>query len=61
MLFRSYEVKRYEGKIASGNILISVHCAERDECRRVKDVFQRAGAEDISESGESSAPHHANP
>ena len=56
-----YEVKRYEGKIASGNILISVHCGDREESRRVKDVFQRAGAEDISESGEASAPHHANP
>ena len=51
-----YEVKRYEGKLASGNILISVHCATREESRRVKDVFERAGAEDVSDSGEASAP-----
>ena len=57
-----YEVKRYEGKLASGNILISVHCGTRDECRRVRDIFERAGAEDVSDSGEASPPHgtHAN-
>ncbi len=52
-----YEVRRYEGKLASGNILISVHCASREECRRVKDVFERAGAEDVSDSGEAGVPH----
>jgi hypothetical protein len=52
-----YEVKRYEGKLASGNILISVHCGEREEARRVKEIFERAGAEDISDSGESNPPH----
>src|SRR4029078_8923907 len=49
---REYEVKRYEGKLASGNILISTHCATREECRRARDIFERAGAEDISDSGE---------
>src|SRR4029077_19616790 len=52
-----YEVKRYEGKLAAGNILISVHWGARDEARRVKDIFERAGAEDISDSGESNPPH----
>jgi hypothetical protein len=52
-----YEVKRYEGKLASGNILISVHCGAREEARRVKEIFERAGAEDISDSGESNPPH----
>lgn len=51
-----YEVKRYEGKLASGNILISVHCATREESHRVKDIFERAGAEDVSDSGEANAP-----
>jgi len=51
-----YEVKRYEGKIASGNILISVHCGTREEARRVKDIFQGAGAEDVSDAGEANPP-----
>lgn len=52
-----YEVKRYEGKLASGNILISVHCGTREECKRVRDIFEGAGAEDVSDSGEASPPH----
>jgi hypothetical protein len=51
-----YEVKRYEGKLASGNIL-SVHCGTREESKRVREVFDRAGAEDVSDSGETSPPH----
>src|SRR5258706_10929146 len=39
-----YEVKRYEGKLASGNILISVHCGAREEARRGKDLLEAAGA-----------------
>jgi hypothetical protein len=51
-----YEAKRYEGKLASGNILISVHCASREECGRAREVFERAGAEDVSDSGEANVP-----
>jgi hypothetical protein len=47
-----YEAKRYEGKIASGNILISVHAETSDEAKRAKDIFSSAGAEDISSAGE---------
>jgi len=58
-----YEVKRYEGKLASGNILISTHCATREEAKRARDIFERAGAEDISDSDESSPPRedHVHP
>ena len=56
-----YEAKRYEGKLQSGNILISVHCATREECRRARDVFERAGAEDISDSGEADVPRESHP
>ena len=56
-----FEVKRYEGKLASGNILISTHCATREECRRARDIFERAGAEDISDSGEASPPREDRP
>ncbi len=51
-----YEAKRYEGKIRSGNILISVHTEDGDEIKRVKDIFKRAEAQDISSTGESSPP-----
>jgi hypothetical protein len=51
-----YEAKRYEGKIKSGNVLISVHTENRDQISRAKDIFKNAGAEDISVTGESSAP-----
>jgi hypothetical protein len=50
------EAKRYEGKIRDGNILISVHTESSDERSRVKDIFQQAGADDISSTGEASAP-----
>jgi hypothetical protein len=49
-----YEAKQYEGKIREGNILISVHAEDGDEVDRAKDVMKRAGANDISTSGESS-------
>ena len=50
------EAKRYEGKVRDGNILISVHTDDADERSRAKDIFKRAGADDISSSGEASAP-----
>src|ERR1700748_2380606 len=51
-----YEAKRYEGKVKSGNILISVHTEDHNEASRAKEIFKNAGAEDISSTGESSAP-----
>ena len=47
-----YEAKRYEGKIKQGNVLISVHSDNSDETKRAKEIFERAGAEDISSTGE---------
>ena len=47
-----YEAKRYEGKLREGNLLVSVHSDNSDETRRAKDIFQRAGASDISAAGE---------
>jgi hypothetical protein len=43
-----YEAKRYEGKIKAGNILISVHSESADESKRAKEIFEQAGAQDIS-------------
>ena len=51
-----YEAKQYEGKIREGNILISVHSEDRDEVKRAKEIFERAGAHDISSTGEESVP-----
>jgi hypothetical protein len=48
-----YEAKQYEGKIREGNILISVHTDDGDEIDRVKDIYERCGAKDISYTGES--------
>jgi hypothetical protein len=47
-----YEAKRYEGKVKDGNILISVHTEDSTERSRAQDIFTRAGAEDISYTGE---------
>jgi hypothetical protein len=52
-----YEAKRYEGKLKDGNILISVHTEDAKERARAKDVFELAGADDISYTGESAVPN----
>jgi outer membrane lipoprotein SlyB len=43
-----YEAKRYEGKIKGGNVLISVHAENSTERDRARNIFEEAGAEDIS-------------
>jgi hypothetical protein len=53
------EAKRYEGKVRGGNILLSAHTEDRDEVSRVKEIFKRHNAEDISYTGESSVPREA--
>ena len=47
-----YEAKQYEGKILKGNLLISVHTEDSKEVDTAKDIFKRAGAQDISYTGE---------
>lgn len=42
------EAKRYENRIAEGNILISVHAVDGDRVDRAEEIFKEAGAEDIS-------------
>jgi hypothetical protein len=56
-----YEAKQYEGKIKQGNILISVHSENSDEVKRAKEIFERAGAHDISSTGEESVPKKDQP
>ena len=55
------EAKQYEGKVKAGNILLSVHTEDSDEIDRAKDIFEAAGAEDISTTGEASVPDHDEP
>jgi len=50
-----FEAKRYEGKVKAGNILLSVHTENSDEIARAKKIFEAAGAQDISVTGETSA------
>lgn len=50
-----YEAKRYEGRIRSGGILLSVHCDNSDWTKRAKEVLVQTGATDISTSSEARA------
>ena len=54
-----FEAKRYEGKLKSGNYLIAVHAHDGDETDRAKEIFETAGAEDITSSSMSKAPEVA--
>jgi hypothetical protein len=47
-----YEAKQYEGKLKSGNILISVHAEDSKERNAAKEIFERSHASDISYTGE---------
>jgi hypothetical protein len=49
-----YEAKRYEGKIAGGSALISVHTDNSEARDRVKEIFEWAHAEDIATTEEES-------
>jgi hypothetical protein len=50
-----YEAKRYEGRIKSGGILLSVHCDDSEWTKRAKKILEDTGAEDVSSTGEASA------
>jgi hypothetical protein len=49
-----YEAKRYESRLREGRILLSVHSENSDETKRAKEIFERAGADDISSGTEAS-------
>jgi hypothetical protein len=51
-----YEAKKYEEKIRRGNILISVHTDSLEDRETAEDIFERAGAEDVSYAEEAGAP-----
>lgn len=47
-----FEARKYEGKVKSGSSLISVHSEDSAETQRAKEIFERAGAKDITTAGE---------
>ena len=51
-----YEAKHYDGKINSGNTLISVHTDDSAEENRVKKIYENQGSEDIKSTSESAVP-----
>src|SRR3984957_8474826 len=54
-----FEAKRYEGRLKSGGILLSVHCDTSEEITRAKDVLNATGAEDVTSTGEASVDRDA--
>ena len=53
--FPEVEAKRFEGKIKSGKILISVHAEDEDAIKAAEGIFRDAGAQDICTTGELAA------
>jgi hypothetical protein len=52
-----YEAKRYEGRVKSGGILLSVHSDNSDWTKRAKEILENTGAQDISSAGEARADY----
>ena len=50
-----YEAKRYEGRIKTGGILLSVHSDSSEWTSRAKHILEQTGAVDISSANEASA------
>ena len=50
------EAKRYEGKLKSGNILLSVHTENADQVALAKDIFAALGAQDVCTTREAPPP-----
>jgi hypothetical protein len=47
-----YEIKRYQDRVESGGILVSVHCAKSEWVLKTKNLLEHYGAEDISSVNE---------
>jgi len=47
-----YEAKRYEGRIRSGGILLSVHCDDKLMIGRAKEMLRHTGAQDVAAAEE---------
>jgi len=47
-----YHAKRYEGRMRSGGILLSVHADDHAWTNKGRQILEQTGAEDISSTGE---------
>ena len=47
-----YEARRYDGRLQTGGILLSVHCGSAIDIQMAKDVLERTGASDVSSQAE---------
>jgi hypothetical protein len=52
-----YEAKRYEGRVKTGGVLLSVHSDNSDWTRRAKKILEDTGALDISSTSEAKADY----
>jgi hypothetical protein len=52
-----YEAKRYEGRIRSGGILLSVHCDDSEWVKRAQKILEESGAEEVSSTGVAAADY----
>lgn len=50
------EAKIYEGKLKTGNYLVSVHAQTNDEVARAKEIYEEQEAEDISTTSQTTTP-----
>lgn len=55
-----YEAKRYENRLKEGGVLVAVHADSDATAKRVKEVLQNAGAENVTVSSEASASKNYN-
>lgn len=53
------EAKVYEGKLHSGNLLMSVHTDNADERKRAEELLKQLGAQHISSTSEVAVPRDA--
>lgn len=49
-----FEAKRYEGHVAKGSILLSVHSDDAAWAKKAKEILENTGAMDVSSAGEAS-------
>jgi Protein of unknown function (DUF3341) len=52
-----YEARKYEGRVKSGGILMSVQVDDSERARKARSILRDTGAEDISLIGEAAADH----
>ena len=52
-----YEAKRYEGRVKTGGVLLSVHSDDDHWTQRAKKILEQTGAQDIASTSEAKADY----